>query len=77
MYKRQDFQEWDAVTFLDVEAAYQVTEQIKVMVGGRNITDEYPDKDELGDDCCGRIYDSGSTVDWQGAYYYGRVTFDF
>jgi len=72
-----DFQEWDAVTFLDVEAAYQVTEQIKVMVGGRNITDEYPDKDELGDDCCGRLYDSGSTVDWQGAYYYGRVTFDF
>ena len=71
------FQEWDAVTFLDVEAAYQVTEQIKVMVGGRNITDEYPDKDELGDDCCGRIYDSGATVDWQGAYYYGRVTFDF
>ena len=72
-----DFQAWDAVTFLDVEAAYQVTEQIKVMVGGRNITDEYPDKDELGDDCCGRLYDSGSTVDWQGAYYYGRVTFDF
>jgi len=72
-----DFQAWDAVTFLDVEAAYQVTEQIKVMVGGRNVTDEYPDKDELGDDCCGRLYDSGSTVDWQGAYYYGRVTFDF
>ena len=72
-----EFQEWDAVTFLDVEAAYQVTEQIKVMVGGRNITDEYPDKDELGDDCCGRLYDSGATVDWQGAYYYGRVTFDF
>jgi len=72
-----DFQVWDAVTFLDVEAAYQVTEQIKVMVGGRNVTDEYPDKDELGDDCCGRLYDSGSTVDWQGAYYYGRVTFDF
>ena len=72
-----EFQEWDAVTFLDVEAAYQVTEQIKVMVGGRNITDEYPDKDELGDDCCGRLYDSGATIDWQGAYYYGRVTFDF
>ncbi len=71
------FQEWDAVTFLDVEASYQVTEQIKVMVGGRNITDEYPDKDELGDDCCGRLYDSGATIDWQGAYYYGRLTFDF
>ena len=72
-----EFQEWSAVTFLDVEAAYQVTEQIKVMIGGRNITDEYPDKDELGDDCCGRLYDSGATIDWQGAYYYGRVSFDF
>ena len=72
-----EFQEWDAVTFLDVEASYQVTEQIKVMVGGRNITDEYPDKDELGDDCCGRLYDSGATIDWQGAYYYGRLTFNF
>jgi iron complex outermembrane receptor protein len=72
-----DFQQWDAVTFIDLEAAYQVTEQLKVMLGGRNVTDEYPDKDELGDDCCGRIYDSGATVDWQGAYYYGRVTFEF
>jgi iron complex outermembrane receptor protein len=72
-----DFQQWDAVTFIDLEATYQVTEQVKVMLGGRNVTDEYPDKDELGDDCCGRIYDSGATVDWQGAYYYGRVTFEF
>ena len=72
-----DFQQWDAVTFLDLEAAYQVTEQVKVMLGGRNVTDEYPDIDELGDDCCGRLYDSGATVDWQGAYYYGRVTFEF
>jgi iron complex outermembrane receptor protein len=72
-----DFQQWDAVTFIDLEAAYQVTEQVKVMLGGRNVTDEYPDIDELGDDCCGRLYDSGATVDWQGAYYYGRVTFEF
>jgi iron complex outermembrane receptor protein len=71
------FQQWDAVTFIDLEAAYQVTEQVKVMLGGRNVTDEYPDIDELGDDCCGRLYDSGATVDWQGAYYYGRVTFEF
>ena len=71
------FQVWDPVTFVDLEASYQVTENLKVMLGGRNVTDEYPDRDELGEECCGRLYDSGSTVDWQGAYYYGRVTFDF
>ena len=70
-------QNLDAVTFLDLEASYQVTEQLRVMLGGRNITDEYPEVDEIGDYCCGRIYSSGTTVDWQGAYYYGRLTFDF
>jgi iron complex outermembrane receptor protein len=70
-------QNLDAVTFLDLEASYQVTEQLRVMLGGRNLTDEYPEVDEIGDYCCGRIYSSGTTVDWQGAYYYGRLTFDF
>jgi iron complex outermembrane receptor protein len=71
-------QTWDAVTFLDLEASYQVTEQIKVTVGGANITDEYPDVNDLPrEECCGRLYDSGNTVDWQGAYYYGRLQFDF
>jgi iron complex outermembrane receptor protein len=72
-----DVQEYDAVTFLDLEASYQVTEQIKLMMGGRNVTDEYPDKDEIGNDCCGAVYPSATTIDWQGAYYYGRVSFEF
>ena len=70
-------QTYSAITFLDLEASYQFTDELRVSLGGRNLTDEYPEKDNIGDYCCGRLYNSSTTVDWQGAYYYGRVSYNF
>ncbi len=71
------FQTLDDIYFTDLEAQYQINEMFRVSVGGRNIFDEYPGEDTIGDYCCGRIYSSGTAVDWQGAYYFGRLTAEF
>ena len=72
-------QTFDAVFFFDLEANYQINDNWRVSVGGRNIFDEFPDviSKVLNDDCCGRVYDSGSLVPWQGGYYFGRVSVSF
>ena len=70
------YQDYGAELFIDLEAAYQVSEIVKVSVGARNILDEYPDEKALGDNCCGRVYSSGTIVDWQGGYYYFKLKAD-
>ena len=62
---------------VDIEGKYRFSESASVTVGGRNIFDEYPEEDEIGDYCCGRIYSSASMVDWQGAFYYVRANYSF
>ena len=71
------YQSYDATWFIDLEATYQFNDNWRFTLGGRNVGDEYPEKDAISDYCCGRDYASGSYVDWQGAYYYGRVSVDF
>tara|TARA_R110002072_G_scaffold1780_13_gene14927 strand:- start:2745 stop:5369 length:2625 start_codon:yes stop_codon:yes gene_type:complete len=70
-------QEFDATTFVDLEGAYQFNEMLRLTVGGRNIFDEYPEKDEISDFCCGRLYSSASVVGWQGGYYYLKLDANF
>ena len=70
-------QNYEAIVYLDLEASYQITDELKVSLGGRNLTDEYPEKDELFDYCCGQYYSGNTSVDWQGAYYYGRLSYNF
>lgn len=73
-------QKFDPVWFFDLEGAYQINRNFRVTLGGRNIFDEFPDELAgvgLADQCCGRVYDSGSVVPWQGGYYYLRLNADF
>ena len=72
-----NIQKYDGAWFIDVEASYQLNDMFTITVGGRNVNDEYPEKDAISDYCCGRVYGSSSYMDWQGAYYYGRVTARF
>ena len=65
-------QEYDPTVFFDLEATYQISENVSIAAGARNIFDEYPDKDN-GDECCGAVYWSSNIVDWQGGYYYMRL----
>ncbi|MCK7596550.1 TonB-dependent receptor [Microbulbifer sp. CAU 1566] len=70
-------QKYDPLVQVDLEGKYQLTEAASVSVGGRNIFDKYPEKDALGDYCCGALYASDTVVDWQGAFYYMGVRYDF
>lgn len=75
-------QEYGSTVFFDLEANYQISENLSIAAGARNIFDEYPDKDGNGDrsqrdDCCGVVYWSSNIVDWQGGYYYARLNYSF
>jgi len=74
-------QHFEAITFFDLEGAWQINDNFRVSVGGRNLLDQHPeqvDRSVNGNDyCCGRVYQSASIVDWQGGYYYMRLNADF
>lgn len=70
-------QEFDPVVMVDIEGSYQFNEMYSLAVGGRNIFDEYPEKDELDDYCCGASYPTDTAVSWQGSFYYLRLNADF
>jgi iron complex outermembrane receptor protein len=73
------FQTIDATTFFDLEANWNLNDNWRLTAGAQNIFDEYPPAvaREIGDYCCGRIYQSGTVTPWQGGYYYGRVQVSF
>ncbi len=73
----QRYQEFDPIWYTDIEAQYRFNNTFRLAVGGRNVFDEYPAQDTIRDYCCGRLYSSATGMDWQGAYYYGRLTVDF
>ncbi|WP_199271425.1 TonB-dependent siderophore receptor [Paraglaciecola sp. L1A13] len=64
----------------DLEGTYHMTNDLSFVLGVRNLFDNYPDKVSdatSGDACCGRVYSSGSVVDWQGGYYYAKFLATF
>lgn len=76
-YESGEVQKYSSVVQVDLEGKYHFTESTSASLGGRNIFDEYPDEDLLGDDCCGAIYPTGSIVDWQGSFYYLSLNHNF
>jgi iron complex outermembrane receptor protein len=74
-------QDFDSVVMWDLEGSYRFNDNWRLVLGARNLFDTFPDKlDKVAsnnDQCCGRLYSSGSVVPWQGGYYYGRVTVGF
>ena len=74
-----NIQEFDPEILIDLEGTYNVDDNVAVTFGLRNAFDEYPDlgDDAVGETCCGRLYRSDSVVDWQGGYYYGKLTVKF
>ena len=74
-------QHFGSTFFLDLDLSYQVNDNWRVSVGGRNILDKYPDMTDKvasdNDQCCGRDYVSGSLVPWMGGYLYARVSMSY
>jgi len=70
-------QVYGSLWYTDIEGQYRFNDVFRLSLGARNIWDDYPDQDSISDYCCGRLYSSGTGMDWQGAYYYGRLNVDF
>lgn len=74
-----NIQEFGEEVLFDLEGVYQLNDTVSLALGARNLFDEFPDEADpaIGDSCCGRIYLSASEVDWQGGFYYARVSATF
>ena len=71
-----DTQTFSSLMMTDLEVSY-ARDGNTLTMGGRNIFDEYPDRDSIGDYCCGRIYPSASGVSWQGGNWFVKVRREF
>jgi iron complex outermembrane receptor protein len=71
-------QKTDPETFVDLELSYQATENYSVAIGARNLFANYPDPDKTGESATnGRLYRSDSIVDWQGGFWYAKLSATF
>lgn len=70
--------DYDAAALVDIEARYTFAEHYTVAVGGENVFDEYPDK-EQGDVLkdWGAKYAITSPFGFNGAFWYARVSASF
>jgi iron complex outermembrane receptor protein len=75
-YNGGNVQDFGALFMADLSVSY-MGDSYTITAGGMNIFDEYPDKDEIGDYCCGRIYPSASGISWQGGRWYVKAEYMF
>jgi iron complex outermembrane recepter protein len=68
-------QAFSAQTVFDLSFGYDVTKNIKLSVGGSNIFDKYPDV--LRSENQGFYLYSNNQQGSNGAYFYGRILFNF
>lgn len=63
---------------VDVEAGYQVTENINLIVGAKNLFDNKPDANVLYDtEVAGSVYPTTSPIGVNGGFYYVRGIYTF
>ena len=68
----------DAKTLLDVEARYQLTDNMKLAFGADNLLDEYPDAFPVNLNTTGNTpFSNYSPYGRSGRLVYGRVSYDF
>jgi len=72
-------QTYGAEVLTDLRVSYQVNDNLSFNIGGNNLFDVYPDKNEIGNSRTGTIVDdSGNTiVDSQGVFTYSRRSAPF
>jgi iron complex outermembrane receptor protein len=69
-------QNFGAVTQFDFDVTWDLSDTYRLTIGGNNIFNDLPDV-AISEACCGRIYASGSVMDWQGPQYYVRGTINW
>jgi iron complex outermembrane receptor protein len=63
---------------VDLEVAYNVTDNINLAVGANNLLDAYPDRDQrIGQQNNGIIYPQFSPFGFSGGFWYVRANVNF
>ncbi|SEK57515.1 iron complex outermembrane recepter protein [Aquimarina amphilecti] len=68
--------EYGAKITADLTLGYKLSDQLKLTIGGNNITNEYPDQQNDGETEAGGYWDAVQ-MGFGGAYYYARLDFSF
>ncbi|WP_378173363.1 TonB-dependent receptor domain-containing protein [Aquimarina sp. SS2-1] len=68
--------EYGAKITADLTLGYEFTDQLKLTIGGNNITNEYPDQQNDGETEAGGYWDAVQ-MGFSGAFYYARLDFNF
>ena len=65
-------QTFGSLTQFDVDLTYDVSDNLRLTIGGNNIFDELPDIATGSEFCCGQIYRTSDPADWMGPYWFVR-----
>ena len=75
-FDSEDPETYDAYATHDIEVGYSFDNGLTLMAGGQNFTDETPDKNPNRGGI-GNLYSQFSPLGFNGAFWYGRVSYDF
>jgi len=76
-FDSEDDMTYDSYWTMDTEVAYSFANGVTLMFGGQNFTDETPDENPRAAMRVGNAYSQFAPLGFNGAFYYGRVTYDF
>jgi iron complex outermembrane receptor protein len=62
---------------VDVEAAYTLRKALTLVVGAQNILNHYPDENPGARAGVGNLYSQYTPFGFNGAFWYGRIRYDF
>ncbi|MFT4021941.1 MAG: TonB-dependent receptor, partial [Acinetobacter sp.] len=62
---------------LDVDATYNITDNLSFTLGADNVLNTYPDNSRIIDTLGESKYSQFSPYGFYGGYYYGRITYRF
>ena len=68
---------YDGYFTLDFELAYDLLDGLNLVFGGQNFTDEKPDEHPFATTTLGNRYSQFAPLGFNGAFFYGRIRYDF
>ncbi|MGI9228553.1 MAG: TonB-dependent receptor plug domain-containing protein [Gammaproteobacteria bacterium] len=68
---------YDGYYTLDTELAWRFRENLTLVFGGQNFTDEKPDEHPFATTTLGNRYSQFAPLGFNGAFYYGRIRYEF
>ncbi|MBA6059293.1 TonB-dependent receptor plug domain-containing protein [Pseudomonas juntendi] len=69
--------EYKARWITDLDVGYQVTKDLELAIGARNLFDVYPERQAPSSKTMVKGYGAYSRYGFTGGYYFGRVTYNF